>query len=397
MRILWVGRHCLVPPFDGAALYSHGVMRACAALGAKISVVCLNPVPGRPLAPVSLPAIDWTVIEASPLPRILRALHWSLPAAAAGFRLQAYHEAVGRMLQHEEWDAIVIDTVALGTYLPLVAREARGRPALLYLAHNHESSSAYAGVRDSTIAFWLKAALLRNAAKIRRLENRVVAQCDAVLAITEADARAFRADHPAKRVVVVTPGYGGEVVPQRDLADSPRRALLLGSYDWIFKQINLEAFLRVASGPFEKAGISLRVAGKMPAAYRRRLARRFPHIDVAASGIDVRDELKKARIGLVIDRLGGGFKLKVLDYVFARVPIAAFRPAMRDGLLEPGGSYIAADTIPALVDGIVATFDDTAALSRLADGAFLAFRNAFDWTDRGRLVLDTIADIRARR
>jgi hypothetical protein len=34
---------------------------------------------------------------------------------------------------------------------------------------------------------------------------------------------------------------------------------------------------------------------------------------------------RSVRIGLVAERTGGGFKLKVLDYIFNRVPIAAIR------------------------------------------------------------------------
>ena len=102
---------------------------------------------------------------------------------------------------------------------------------------------------------------------------------------------------------------------------------------------------------------------------------------------DLAPLLAQSRLALVPEVIGGGFKLKLLDYVFHRVPVvslndatAGLPPALRQAML------LCAD-LPALVDTVVRHIDDLPLLNRLQAQAFEAAHSAFDWSDRGRLLL----------
>jgi hypothetical protein len=90
-----------------------------------------------------------------------------------------------------------------------------------------------------------------------------------------------------------------------------------------------------------------------------------------------------ARIALVPEAIGGGFKLKFLDYVFRRMPVATLADAaaglpaaLRDQMLQ-------SDALSSLADDVVRQIDRTENLDQLQEHAFQAAGNLFQWRDRG--------------
>jgi hypothetical protein len=81
--------------------------------------------------------------------------------------------------------------------------------------------------------------------------------------------------------------------------------------------------------------------------------------------------------------IGGGFKLKILDYLFARVPVATIESAAAG--LHPGirRAMLCADDLEALVELIVAHMDRIEDLNRMQEAAFDQAKSLFQWEDRG--------------
>ena len=242
-----------------------------------------------------------------------------------------------------------------------------------------------------------KLALWFNAWKTAWLERRMLAACDLIVAFTAEDAARFRLQQSGKTVVVIPPGYGGPHARPRDLSLTKRVILLLGSYRWIAKRSNLQTFLNAAEAPLHEAGIEVRVVGNMTPAYRAWLARRFPHVTIVGRVSEVTSELEGARLGLIVESAGGGFKLKLLDYLFARLPIAALNGSMAGTLLQPDVHYIDAEGITELTDKIIARIDDIAYLTELADAAYAACAGGYDWPTRGKQFLHAVALAAAAR
>jgi hypothetical protein len=100
--------------------------------------------------------------------------------------------------------------------------------------------------------------------------------------------------------------------------------------------------------------------------------------------------MDQARIAIVPERNGGGFKLKVLEYVFNRLPVFALRGSFAGVPLIHGDSVMLFDDQEALARGVLDTIDDLDRLNALQERAFAACRDRFDWASRGHQILSVI-------
>ena len=106
---------------------------------------------------------------------------------------------------------------------------------------------------------------------------------------------------------------------------------------------------------------------------------------------DVTRYMDEARIAIVPERNGGGFKLKVLEYVFNRIPVFALRGSFAGVPLVHGDSVMLYPDHEALARGVLDSIDDVDRLNRLQERAYAACRDRFDWASRGRQILSVIA------
>jgi glycosyltransferase involved in cell wall biosynthesis len=300
--------------------------------------------------------------------------------------------ALERALAERRWDAIVFDSICASWALPAVTRYRRRAgtgPKLVYLAHNHEATAARRIAQARTGARRLVAGL--DAWKIGRLERRLVAEAALVTSNAPEDCRTFIAEAAPTPVILLPPGYGGPYVDRRTIdASVPRRAVVVGSFDWPPKRISLERFLNDAVPVLCTAGVELQLVGETEPSYLAQLRDRFPTVSFAGRVDDVRPYMAAARLALVPDELGG-FKLKGLDYVFNRVPVLAMRGALPGMPLEDGASIGLFDSHRALAEGVVALIDDFGRLDRRQRTAYEACAMRFDWQRIGRRLYDHIA------
>lgn len=392
MRCLWLTWANPEPRHNGQFVYSGGLIDAVAGAGAAVEVLAL----ARPGDAVSMGSTDgavrwwlarhesrpgWTSLL-SPLPRIAH---------------RGATRALRRMLEHqlaEPWDIIVLDGISAGWALKQVLRSFRGRsrrPKLVYVSHNHEESLRFQIAREQ--ANPLKRLALRfDAAKAAALERAMVDAADLVTAITEEDRRLYLQRRPTCRVEVVTPGYDGPRTEQREITSAlPRRAIIVGSFDWIAKRMNLEEFVAVADPLFAAQGAELQVVGSAEEDFLQRLRRKTQATEFTGRVDDIDPFMRQARVALVPERHGGGFKLKVLDYVFNRMPILALDGSVAGVPLQHDESILFYPDYESLARGVLRVIDDCDRLNDLQDRAFGACRHAFDWSSRGRQLMTAVA------
>src|SRR3546814_19344242 len=93
---------------------------------------------------------------------------------------------------------------------------------------------------------------------------------DMVTAITPEDRMLYLADRPDRRVEVLTPGYSGQKAVTRHITQAqPRRAIILGSFDWIAKRINPATLIAVEDPLFPASHADLPLVGSAQAAFLR--------------------------------------------------------------------------------------------------------------------------------
>lgn len=397
LRCLWIGRYVPYPANEGAKLYSAKLAEALAAAGCYVRGLGFG-------ATVYAPATarcEWRGVPGTRA-RDITGIIAALPLAAAVDRTPAYRALLERQLR-EPWDVIVLDSYATGWALARCEQYRRahaGAPILVHLSHNQEGAlwqSLATRLPPASVRTWL---VQLNARKVAQLERRLVTSVDLLGAITAEDAEALSRIPHAAPSLVLTPGYDGPIASERAITTAtPRRVVIVGSFGWIVKRENLARFVAHADPHFAAHGIELVIAGEVPEQLRRELAARTRATRLIGFVPELLPLLAEARIALVPEVIGGGFKLKFLDYLFGRIPIATvdaaaagLPPAVRRHLI--GGRDIAE-----LTANVIARIDDIDGLNRLHRDAFVQARSSFSWAERGRLLRTCILSLRggARR
>jgi glycosyltransferase involved in cell wall biosynthesis len=395
MRCLWLTLADPDPPLNGQSIYSGGLIRSCAHSGAEVDVLGLCRPGGQPRPDEREGSIRWRFPEGDELPR-WSSLITHFPHMANRCRTPMMRTLLGSLLEDSQWDAIVFDSITAGWALPAVRkRYARnGRvPKMVYVSHNHEASLRM-NLAENRTGILMRHAQRLDALKVVRLERALIRSSDYVTAITEEDRDRYRQEWPDKCIDVLPPGYSGRSLDERNITgDIPRRAVIVGSFDWIAKRINLEEFLRVADPIFARQGIELQVVGTGEQSYFENLQNGLSATRFTGTVDRVEDYIDGARIALLPERIGGGFKLKLLEYVFNRIPVLALKGSVAGTPLLEDSSVLLFPDQAALARGVSRLIDNLGLLNRLQNAAYAACRNAFDWESRGRQLMSALGSL----
>lgn len=404
MRCLWLTRKFPQPAKSGELIYSGGLIAALAEAGAELTVIAHD----NDESPVGEGAartrhrdekgIDWRLGTPRLNGRVM-SLATGLPSDS--YRLMQggpgaeFHEA----LSGEKWDAVIVDHAAMGWALKPFLRSFRNgagedRPKLVYVSHNHESRVRRKVAEFSRDSFPKSLAMRWDAQKYAAQESALCRNADLVTAITDADAAAYRQEFGDRRFLSLTPGYAGPKWADRIIDEKrPRRVVMTGSFEWIAKRLNLERFLEMAVRPLEKAGVELQIVGKTAESFRQTIVGQYPAVSFEGNVPDVSPYLGESRMGLIVEIVGGGFKLKSLDYVFHGLPIAGLSDAVQGLPLESPGEILLMTSVPLLINEVVAAIDDIDRLNRMRQAALRKCEAAFEWKDRGRVLFDALSEL----
>ncbi|WP_198028224.1 glycosyltransferase [Bradyrhizobium sp. WSM1743] len=356
-QVLWISGRVPSPLYSGDALYSAGLIEALASTGqAAVHVFGTQRDGHRNDEKLfGLPDVTCSIVP-PPLGTGLGSLISSLPRDAYNLASAPLREGLKDILGRA-WDWIVIDHANSAGVLDLIKDR---RVPICYIAHNAE------GAIRPTISREFKGvarrAIMRiDAEKYRRLERKVVAAADAVICITSDDASYF--DRHCSNIHVIPPVYLGAASPRRAIhAACPRALVLIGSFEWAAKQRNLQQILDLLVPTLRRNAVNLQVVGAVPGAIRAKYEG-DESVTFLGRLPDVQPIFEACRGGLVAEVLGGGFKLKILDYALAGLPIFGLRPALSGMAPEERSAMFAADNMSELADLIVNNIDDLEGLN----------------------------------
>ena len=387
LTCLWLSRAIPFPLSTGDRKYSAKLAEAFAATGVAITFVGL--VGDSP--PPAIDNVAWHAVPGRQRGRIASLLS-TMPLVAARHSTARYQVELRRLLRSKAWDVIVIDYCGMAWTLADVRRLAPAPSALVFVTHNHEESLTRQQWQDTRNGFWQRLYLLQNYLKTRHIEHATCQACDLITAITETDAVLFRQKALETPVVTITPGYDGPRVPHRQITTrTSRTAVMFGSYRWSVKQTNLRLFLECADARMRQAGIEVRIVGDIPDDLRQTLERQYKSTRFTGFVQNPEPHLD-ARLAIVAEPISGGFKLKLLDYIFRRIPIVALETCVA-GLSEPvRRNVLTVPDLAALPSCVEAVIDDVERLNDLQQGAFHAAEQAFDWAERGRALHEALRD-----
>ena len=389
MRFLWIAKDFPNIPDTGALLYTNGLLRSFVDAGATGNLLTYGSDTGVFAGGFGIK------VRAVALPRRNRVFSLLSSQQSDAWRLKSslFLQALDEELA-ENPGVIVIDYFAMGWALPhLLTRfhQMRVKPKLVYVSHNYERAVRKA-VALSASGLVMRYVMALDAFKAGKLEDRLVAAADIVTTITDEDRQLYLRNAPKKTVLTLKPAFNGEIKPTSPItAETPRRVVLVGSFEWAAKQFILRRFLDAAEQPFQQASIELLVVGKIPDAFRGEMAAKHKTVRFTGRVADVRPFIRGGRIGLMPDDVGGGFKLKILDYVFDGLAVATIASQAAGLPLQPGVDMITGETIPELVGRIVGAIDDVARLDAMRRSAWAACANQFDWKSRGQALKSALS------
>ncbi|MBR0797156.1 glycosyltransferase [Bradyrhizobium jicamae] len=373
-KILWICGRLPSPLFSGDALYSAGVLRALAETNEAAITLVGTRRSDQSVGEHILNLPNLICLDAAPArPTGLRSLLSPLPRDAFNLGTPELQQSLQTLLQ-QHWDSLVIDHAYSSGPLPEILRQ-RGPSSICYVAHNAEG--AIRPQIASSFGNPMRRILMRlDAEKYRKQENRVLQAADVVTCISEEDGSYFRGF--SNNVHIVPPIYFGDASPPRQISSaSPRTLLLVGSFEWVAKQRNLELIVQGLLPGLQRNGIRLDVVGTVPQHFRDRFDHFRPHLSFHGRVDDISPYVAAARGGLVPDLLGGGFKLKVLDYAFQRLPIFGLRNALAGTTSEEQSAMFLAENLNHLADVIARNIDEISALNQNQTALFELFSARF--------------------
>jgi glycosyltransferase involved in cell wall biosynthesis len=400
LRILWIARYVPYPADAGAKVYSAKLAEALASAGNHVRFLGFG---STEAVPAEVGHVDWVEVPGTRRSEIA-AVFSRLPNAAAVDATPQYRRLLETQLD-EQWDAIVLDGYGTGWALDrcLAYRYGAGpTTVLVHVSHNHEGVVWRDLVREARGSLPRRMVLRLNAIKVQNLERRVVRGVDLLTTITDEDGAALTAPmkSSAPQTITLTPGYAGEAVAPRNIDErTPRRVAIVGSFHWVMKQENLRRFVEIADPVFAANDVQLDIIGDVPEGLRLALqskarATQF-HGFVADDALE--QLLSQARMAVVPELIGGGFKLKFLDYLFGRVPIATLAAAAAGVPRALQAHMIVRSDLESLTAAIVADIDRFDVLNRRQESALEMARALFRWQDRGVQLSRAISRVRQER
>jgi glycosyltransferase involved in cell wall biosynthesis len=297
------------------------------------------------------------------------------------------------MLHARDFDGVILDHYPMAWAIGHIQRcKGNGaRPLIAYISHNFETKLHADIARNFSGNLLRKAALYVNAGKIANAELSLARGADIIVANTAEDAKSLARLSPCSVKLVLSPGYNGPRVPDRQIVHAtPRRVAIVGSYRWPPKQMNLSAFLEAADPVLQNAGVGIDIVGDGPDSFRKAWEAKVQVTRFHGFVDNLGEFLAGRRMGLVVEETGGGFKHKALDYIFNRVPIAAIRGSMTGLPLTEGLDYLSFESMRELAKGVAAVIDDTERLNSMQRAAYEKCDASFDWSDRGQTLYNAI-------
>ncbi|MEA2165082.1 MAG: polysaccharide biosynthesis protein PslH [Thermoanaerobaculia bacterium] len=396
MRILQLTPRLSFPPSDGGRVVMLQIATALQRAGAGVRILSLNPrkqhasveAARQFLDPIPIDAVD--IDTSAHLRAALRSFRIGAPQLVARFYSPHFAATLRSILQADDVDVVQIESPFLLPYVPAIREVSSGTVVLRSLNVEFRIWEQMAA-REKHLP---KRAMLRAVARaLRRYELRQLDTCDALVTITDDDARDFRALGCTRPIYVLPGGVeaglahdseeAGQRAGEEPLSIAPRSAGFLGSLDY---RPNQEAALWIAETLHPRLDASIHIAGSnAPAWLRERLETSGVTFDgrIADAGAFIRS--RDVMIAPLFS--GGGMRIKILEAMAQGKPVVATTIGAAGIAVTHGENILLADhaeTFAAAVSGLLHNRSRAASIGNAAR-QLVASRYSTDALARGLL------------
>jgi glycosyltransferase involved in cell wall biosynthesis len=370
MRILQLTPRVAWPPTDGGRVVMLQIAQAMHALGADVEVLSLNPRKQRvdagaaraALAPVPFDAID--IDTSAHAAALLRALRRRVPQLIARFDSPQFDAALRARLRRGDVDIVQLESPFLLPYVRAIRESSRAAIVLRSLNVEFRIWERLAAHESNALQ---RVALRAVARSLRRYEIAQLDACDAIVPITDADARDFRALGCTRPMYVLPGGVDIDVDDAQPADVAARRVGFLGSLDY---RPNQEAARWIADELRPRLGrdIELHVAGsRAPEWLRARLT--AAGVQFAGEVPDAAAFIRSMAVMVAPIFSGGGMRIKILAAMAAGKAVVATSVGAEGIDIDDGANIVIADDADAFANATASLVRDRARARAIGDAA----------------------------
>jgi glycosyltransferase involved in cell wall biosynthesis len=217
--------------------------------------------------------------------------------------------------------------------------------------------------------------------KFDRLERRVFAEVDRVVAVSPEDAALVREHFGVESVDVVDNGIDRPYFEGVQAAGSPGTLLFLGSLEW---RPNLDAARLLLDSIFPAVRAAapearLVIVGRNPPPWLAERVRGVAGVELHGNVADVRPFLVSSGVLAVPLRIGGGSRLKILEALACGLPVVSTRVGAEGLSLEPGRHLVVVESAEQMATALVECIRDPGRARRLAESGRRVVLERYDW------------------
>ena len=212
--------------------------------------------------------------------------------------------------------------------------------------------------------------------RLRRLERVLARRADAVVAVSEDEARVVHALAPAGRVVVAPNGVDADALAPTPPGDA---VLFVGLLSYPPNRDAMEWFARDVLPRLGDDVPDVLVAGREPGPTLEALARRHPRLQLLGFVPDLAPLYTRTAVFVNPMRGGGGTRLKMLDAMAAGKAVVSTTIGAEGLALTPGRDVVLADTPDEFAAAVRGLLRDRARAERLGRAARALVEARYRW------------------
>lgn len=391
MRILYVTPRQFWPFNTGARLRDYHFARA---LGSRADLTLAYYRAAGESEVNSEAAPFCAAIHAVPPPdrytpwKLVRGLVGRYPVTVLNYTTGAMRATLERIASGPPFDLIHLDGLQLAAFEPML-RRAFPRAPVVYNWHNIDSELMlrYSGQPDLAEPRAWYARL--TAARIRSLEDRLLAQSWGHLVCSEREKEILRKRQPGCRVEVIENGVDTAHFAARG-EGAKSRILFVGSMDY---HANIEAAEWFTDHVWPSVRrhfphLGFTIAGARPTEAIRALAR-IDGIEVTGTVPDLRPYYESAVAAVVPLWTGSGTRLKILEAMAASTPVVSTSIGAEGLEIDPGRNIAIANEPDQWLPALQTLINSPEAARRQAAAALELVRSRYDWESLGARLWET--------
>jgi glycosyltransferase involved in cell wall biosynthesis len=315
---------------------------------------------------------------------LIRGALGPVPFPVLNYSRAEMNEMLSRILASARHEIVLLESIHLAGYLPLLRPAGDRRRLIVCDWHNIESELlAQRGRTEAGLAGRIY--IRRQAALLEKYERWFLNQCDAHIVVSEPDRQTLNRYGVTAPVFVI--GNGVEVRHFSGLDGDPgysasrNRVLFVGSMDY---HPNVEAVRHFTSEIWPQIrqglpGAVFTIVGRNPAPAVCALTA-HAGIEVTGSVPDVRPYYRQAFVAVVPLLVGGGTRLKILEAMAAGLPVVSTALGAEGLAAVPEKHYYQANTPAAMSTAVLEVARGGDRLARLTAAASELVKQEYEWS-----------------